>query len=105
MKDGYKIVHTIYGDVCGDSYYGKSRKSYNVGLIYAEESEMQKLVDDLNKANRSFYAKSEPEDEYDEDYCDEDYYYFEKVKFLTPEMFRETDRLLKTGKNYIIRER
>lgn len=94
MKSGFEIIHVTYGDVCGDSYYGKERKKNSYGYIYAEESEVKQLVDELNKANNSYYAKDEPEDEYDYDYCDEDYFHYEEIKFETPEMFRKTSRLL-----------
>ena len=99
MQNAYQIYHRKYGDICGDSWYGKHATITNLAIVYGEESEVKDIVDDLNKANNSYYAEEEPVDEYDDDFCDEDYYSYEEVKFVTPEMFRANNSLLmKRGK-------
>ena len=69
----WEIYRYTYGDVCGDSYYGKSSKHETIGFVTDTEENVKSLVEKLNQKNRSYYAKDEPEDEWDDDFLDEDY--------------------------------
>ena len=69
----WEIYRYTYGDVCGDSYYGKSSKYETIGFVTDTEENVKSLVEKLNQKNRSYYAKDEPEDEWDDDFLDEDY--------------------------------
>ena len=98
MLNGYKITHVTYKDICDDFWYGKSRDIDVIDFVMAEESEVKALVDELNEKNNSFYARKEPDDEYDDDYMDEDYYRYDPVIFLNIGAFREEyKRYLKEG--------
>lgn len=69
----WEIYRYTYGNVCGDSYYGKSSKRETIGFVTDTEENVKSLVEKLNQKNRSYYAKDEPEDEWDDDFLDEDY--------------------------------
>ena len=97
MKEAYEILHITYGDMCGDPYYGKERNSDSYGIVCAEESEIEAFVEELNKLNHSYYGKDEPEDEWDEDYVDQDYYMYKRVEYLTIDDVKK--------KHYLFRDR
>ena len=70
----YEVYHYIYGDICPDSYYGKEAKRVTIGIFCDTERRIKSFVDKLNEENHSYYAREMPEDEYDCDFVDEDYY-------------------------------
>ena len=72
----FVVIHYTYGDLCGDSYYGKTSKHLSEDLVLGTEDNVSKAVDILNKQNHSYWASQEPEDAYDVDWCDEDYFYY-----------------------------
>lgn len=76
----YEIYHYIYGDICSDSWFGKSSRYTTIGFVIDTESNVKSLVDSLNTERNSRYPKSEPEDEYDRDYEDADYFAYHEVK-------------------------
>ncbi len=79
----YAIIHCIYGDICGDSYYGKEERVLSSDLVSSTKQKVEKAVSILNKSNNSYYPKSEPSDEFDTDFMDYDYYYYKKVEPAT----------------------
>ena len=79
----WEIYHYIYGDVCGDSYYGKSSERKTIGFVTDKEENIKSLVKKLNQKNHSYYAKAEPEDEWDADFLDEDYISYIEFKTNT----------------------
>lgn len=84
MKKGlFAIIHYTYSDVCGDDYYGKEGRCVSSDLVFSTEQQVKKAVSLLNKLNRSYYCH-EPEDEFDRDCMDEDYFYYKKVEPTTP---------------------
>lgn len=76
----YEVYHYIYGDICPDSYYGKDAKNITVGIFCDTERRIKSFVDKLNEKNHSYYARKKPEDEYDYDFVDEDYYSYREIK-------------------------
>lgn len=76
----FEIYHYTYRDVCGDSYYGKESKCRTMGFVTDTEENVKSLVDKLNLNNHSFYGKDEPEDEYDDDFCDQDYISYRELE-------------------------
>lgn len=82
-KELFSIVHYTYSDVCGDDYYGKKGRVISADLVFSTEKQVEKAVSLLNKLNGSYRAR-EPEDEWDRDYMDEDYFYYKKVEPTTP---------------------
>lgn len=81
----YVIKHVVYGDICGDSYYGKDYKTSVCYTVACDLDTIKDIVNKLNKLNKSYYGKDEPEDEFDRDYVDEDYFTFEEVAVDTPD--------------------
>ena len=79
----WEIFHYTYGDICGDSWYGKRGSHRTIGFITDTEDNIKTLVNKLNENNRSYYAKNEPEDEFDNDYCDEDYISYAELRVST----------------------
>ena len=61
MKKMYKVIHTEYREVCGDSYYGKESRTINTYVVFAEETEVVKLIEDLNKKNCSRFPATDEE--------------------------------------------
>lgn len=81
----WEIFHYTYGDTCGDSWYGKEGKHNTLGFVTDTEKNVKSLVEKLNQKNHSYYAKNEPEDEWDNDFCDEDYISYTELKIDTLE--------------------
>jgi len=81
----WEIYRYTYRDVCGDSYFGKESRHRTIGFVTDTEDNVKSLVDKLNINNHSYYAKNEPEYEYDEDYLDEDYISYRELKISTLE--------------------
>lgn len=81
----WEIFHYTYGDICGDSYYGKRNSYRTIGFITDTEDNIKSLINKLNEYNHSYYAKNEPEDEWDKDFVDEDYISYKEVKIETLE--------------------
>ena len=81
----WEIYHYTYGDVCNDSWYGKERKHRTIGFVIDTEDNVKSLVDKLNVSNHSYYAKDEPEDEWDNDFYDENYISYTELKIDTLE--------------------
>lgn len=80
----YEIVRHVYGDICPDSYYGKSLVETTIAHVQDTEENVKDAVDKLNQKNHSYWAR-EPEDEFDSDCVDEDYYFFREHEVkLTP---------------------
>lgn len=88
----WEIYRYIYEDVCGDSYYGKQSKHKSIGFVTDTEDNIKVLVNKLNERNHSYYAKSEPEDEWDDDYVDEDYISYREIKIETLEQIESRYR-------------
>lgn len=97
MKEAYEILRVTYGDVCGDPYYGKERNNDSYGIVCAEKNEVEAFVEELNELNHSYYGKDEPEDEWDDDYVDQDYYIYKRVEYLTIEDIKK--------KHYLFQDR
>lgn len=76
----YEVYHYIYEDICPDSYYGKEAKRVTIGIFCDTERRIKSFVDKLNEENHSYYAREMPEDEYDCDFVDEDYYSYCEIK-------------------------
>lgn len=83
MKELFAIIHYTYSDVCGDDYYGKEGRCRSADLVFSTEEQVEKAVSLLNKLNRSYY-ETEPLDEFDRSWMDEDYFYYKKVEPTTP---------------------
>lgn len=79
----WEIYRHTYGDVCGDSWYGKESRNYTLGYVTDTEDNVKALVEKLNEKNCSYYAKNEPEDDWDESYDDEDYIAYTELKAFT----------------------
>ena len=77
-KKLFQIVHA-YEDIRGDSYYGIDFKETSY-TVYDTEQKVSIAVKLLNKANRSCCYGSEPEDERDFYYDNQNYYYYKEVK-------------------------
>ena len=110
MKKMYKIIHLEYGDVCGDSYYGKETRINSTYVVFAEEAEVVKLIEDLNKKNHSSFPATDEEikelkkrveneqDEFEKDYLqyelddlydkDLDYWLYNEAQLDTIEEIR-----------------
>ena len=81
----YIIYHCVYEDVCSDDYYGKHFTKTAEYFVTCSEEEVKAIVERLNEENHSYYSKEEPEDDYDKDFLDEDYYSYEAPEFLSAE--------------------
>lgn len=81
----WEIYHYNYGDVCSDSYFGKTSRCITMGFVTDTEDNVKSLVNKLNLKNHSYYAQDEPENAYDEDYADEDYISYREVRISTLE--------------------
>ena len=80
----YQFEHYVYEDLCGDPYFGKTGKIRDNFIVDCSDVKAEDLLNKLNKANRSYYAR-EPIDEYDDDCADEDYWRCEPYKLnVTP---------------------
>jgi len=90
----YVFEHYKYEDLCGDDYYGKTSKIEQQFIIDLNNDEASKLLDRLNEKNHSFYAR-DPEDDWDRDFLDEDYwrYYPYELKVSTMEEIIKKYRL------------
>ena len=69
----WEIYRYIYGNAYEDPYCEKSSKHEIIGFVTDTEENVKSLVERLNQKNNSYYAKDEPEDEWDVDYLDENY--------------------------------
>lgn len=79
-KKMYEVYHYIYGDVCSDSFYGKSRKKETVGIYNDTEDNIKTFVAILNNINHSYYPEEDPEHEDD---LNADYYAYKEIKPMT----------------------
>ena len=80
----YEIYNYIYGDVCGDTWYGKDSKCIHIGFVTDTEENVKSLVDEINdKRWKTCYPKNEPEDEWDRDYDDANYIAYREVRIST----------------------
>ena len=79
------IYNYIYENVCSDSFFGKERRYRTIGFVTDTEDNVKSLVDKLNVKNKSYYGKEKPEDEFDRDYCDENYITYVELKIDTLE--------------------
>lgn len=61
MKKMYKVIHHVYREVCSDPYYGKESRTTNTYVVFAEETEVVKLIEDLNKENCSSFPATDEE--------------------------------------------
>ena len=91
----YEVYHYIYGDICPDSYYGKEAKRVTIGIFCDTERRIKSFVDKLNEENHSYYAREMPEDEYDCDFVDEDYYSYCEIKPTSVKNKKFNNELLK----------
>lgn len=110
MEKMYKVIHRIYEEVCSDPYYGKESRIANTYIIFAEETDVIKLVEDLNKKNYSRFPATDEEikelkeryekekDEYEKQYLkwelddlydkDENYWLYREMQLDTIEKIR-----------------
>jgi len=87
------VYHYTYKDVCGDSWYGKESKIEHIAVVNAKEEDVKQFIAELNQENNSYYSKSEPEDEYDNDFVDEDYYGYKELEVITLDQLTDMVRL------------
>lgn len=85
----WEIYHYTYGDICNDSYYGKTIKHETIGFVTDTEDNIKSLVNKLNEYNHSYYADAEPEDEWDTDFLDENYISYRELKIETLEVIEK----------------
>ena len=89
----WEVYRYVYGDVCGDSYFGKRVSHKIIGFVSDTEDNVKCLVAKLNEKNHSYYAKNGPEYKYDENYMDEDYITYRELKIETIEEIKNRCKL------------